>query len=154
MNNPYFASRNHAIFSSCDAGAGSGDGSGTNAGAFDADATEQQLSHDIGLVEQPSMQAATSDKAIRSVNGEFNFVFMRMTMVQLSGSMWNARIMARTRQKVSPPFVLDGGLLKKNGAEFFRAMHVLIVAASRQSAANFPRQILAALFRVAATVHA
>lgn len=91
MNSPYFASRNHAIFSSCDAGAGNGGGNGVNSGAFGAEATEQ---HDIRLVEQPSTQAATNDKAIRSVSGEFNFVFMQMTMVQLSGSLWNARIMA------------------------------------------------------------
>src|ERR1039457_6649770 len=76
MNKPNFASRNHAIFSSCDAGAGKGGGSCVSAGGFGA-AHIAQLPHFICLVQQqPTAKTATSDRERSSAKVRASLVFM------------------------------------------------------------------------------
>ncbi len=61
MNRPNFASRNHAIFSSCDAGAGSGGGSCVKVGTLGAELLAQ-LPHCACLVAQPQVKHGESEQ--------------------------------------------------------------------------------------------
>src|ERR1017187_693232 len=79
MNRPNFASRNHAIFSSCDAGAGSGGGSFVMAGGG---ACLMCL-----VQQQPPAKTATSDRKSSSAKDWGSLAFMvcvRKVLIQIA----------------------------------------------------------------------
>jgi hypothetical protein len=78
MNKPNFASRNQAIFSSCDAGAGNGGGSDVNTGAAAGRAQVALPPPCARFVQQPQVKIAASDKQMSSAVGKFNLFFMRV----------------------------------------------------------------------------
>src|SRR5262249_19424660 len=82
MNRPYFASRNQAIFSSCEAGAGKIAGNGTSSGAFaGTEPAQQGIPQDICRVAQPSNKANASAVENKRTTGKIDFFFMMTSVV-------------------------------------------------------------------------
>jgi hypothetical protein len=101
MNKPYLASRNHAILSSCDAGAGSGGGRGVKAGAAGVDVdVAAHFVHPEGFVQQPYVTRAAIEMVANTANEVCKRFFIRIG----NGSMENASSMYNADANVTSPF--------------------------------------------------